>query len=53
MTQEVATEARVPARRERSGPFGVTLLATIGLVMLAWIGGLVWAVIAFFNWLVS
>ncbi len=53
MTQEAATEAQVPAQRERSGLFGVTLLATIGIVMLAWIGGLVWAAIAFFSWLVS
>lgn len=53
MTQEVAAEAHVPARRERSGLFGVTLLATISMVMLAWIGGMVWAAIAFFSWLVS
>jgi len=28
-------------------------LGTIGVVMVAWIAGLVWASIAFFDWLVS
>jgi hypothetical protein len=53
MTQEAAAEAHVPTNRERSGLFGVTFLATIGIVMLAWVGGLVWAAIWFFNWLMS
>jgi len=53
MTQEAAAEAHVPTRRERSDLFGVTLLATIGIVMLAWIGGLVWGAMAFLTWLVS
>jgi hypothetical protein len=42
-----------PTQRERSDPLGIAYLATIGIVMLAWIAGLVWAAIAFFNWLVS
>ncbi|SEN85739.1 hypothetical protein [Bradyrhizobium sp. OK095] len=53
MTQKAATEAQVPTPRERSDLFGVTFLATIGIVMLAWIGGLVWGAMAFFSWLVS
>jgi hypothetical protein len=53
MTREAAAEAHVPTQRERSDLFSVTLLATIGIVMLAWIAGLVWGAMAFFNWLVS
>jgi hypothetical protein len=53
MTQEAAAEIAVPTRRERSDPLGIAYLATIGIVMLAWIAGLVWAAIAFFNWVVS
>jgi hypothetical protein len=53
MTQEAAAEIPVPARGERSDPLGIAYLATIGIVMLAWIAGLVWAAIAFFSWLVS
>ncbi len=53
MMQEAAAEIAVPTRRERSDPLGIAYLATIGIVMLAWIAGLVWAAIAFFGWLVS
>jgi hypothetical protein len=53
MMQEAAAEIAVPTRRERSDPLGIAYLATIGIVMLAWIAGLVWAAIAFFSWLVS
>jgi hypothetical protein len=53
MTQQAAVEVRVPTSRERSGLFGVTFVATVGIVMLAWIIGLVWAAIAFFTWLVA
>jgi hypothetical protein len=52
MTQEAAAEVAVRTQRERSDPLGIACLATIGIVMLAWIAGLVWAAIAFFNWLV-
>ncbi|MGT2436453.1 hypothetical protein ACU4GH_11710 [Bradyrhizobium betae] len=52
MTQEAAAEVHVPTQRVRSDLFGPVFLATIGIVMLAWIAGLVWAAIAFFNWLV-
>lgn len=52
MTQEAAAEAHVPTQRLRSDLVGATFLATVGIVMLAWIAGLVWAAIAFFNWLV-
>jgi len=53
MTQEAAAETQVPTARGRPDLVGATLLATIGIVMLAWIGGLVWGVMVFFNWLVS
>lgn len=53
MTQKAAAEIAVPTRRERSDPLGIAYLATIGIVILAWIAGLVWAAIAFFSWLVS
>jgi len=53
MTQEAAAaEVHVPTGRARSGLFSATFLAAIGIVMLVWISGLVWAAIAFFNWLV-
>ena len=32
---------------------GFAFLATIAVVMTAWIGALVWAAMAFLNWLVS
>jgi hypothetical protein len=53
MTQEAAAETQVPTPRERPDLFGATLLATIGIAMLAWIAGLVWGTMVFFNWLVS
>ncbi|SFV01344.1 hypothetical protein SAMN05192541_109336 [Bradyrhizobium arachidis] len=53
MTQETASEADVPAPRQRPDLLGIAYLGTIGIVMLAWICGLVWAAIAFFSWLVS
>ncbi|MGY8631804.1 hypothetical protein RAD15_04790 [Bradyrhizobium sp. 14AA] len=53
MRQQTATEAHARTGRERSDLFGVTVLATIGVVMLAWVAGLVWAAIAFFDWLVA
>jgi len=53
MTQEAATSANVPTPRQRGDLLGLAYLGTIGIVMLAWISGLVWGLIAFFNWLVS
>lgn len=52
MRQHAAAEAHVPTQRVRPDLFGATFLAMIGILMLAWIAGLVWAAIAFFNWLV-
>jgi hypothetical protein len=52
MTREAAS-ANVPRRRHRSDLAGVGYLGIIGIVMLAWIAGLVWGAMAFFNWLVS
>ncbi|MHC4054483.1 hypothetical protein [Bradyrhizobium sp. 25ACV] len=51
-TQEAAAPANVPTQRQRTDLLGIAYLGTIGIVMLAWIAGLVWGAIAFFNWLV-
>ncbi|UFS86762.1 hypothetical protein LPJ38_24215 [Bradyrhizobium daqingense] len=53
MTHKAAADVVVPTPRQRPDLLGITYLGTITIVMLAWIGGLVWASIAFFNWLVS
>lgn len=52
MTQEAAASANVPTQRQRSDLLGIAYLGTIGILMLAWIAGLVWGAMAFFNWLV-
>lgn len=44
MTQEAAASANVPTQRQRSD--------LLGIAYLAWIAGLVWGAMAFFNWLV-
>ncbi len=53
MAREAAAEVHVPTRRVRSDLVGAAFLAAIGIVMLAWIAGLVWATMTFFNWLVA
>jgi len=61
MAQQAAASANVPTRRPRIGPriglkidlLGIAYLGTIGIVMLAWLAGLVWGAMAFFNWLVA
>jgi hypothetical protein len=53
MTRKAATEVIVPKQRHRSDLLGIAYLGTIGVVMVAWIGSLVWATMAFFSWLVS
>ncbi|WP_440640227.1 hypothetical protein ACSHT2_02470 [Bradyrhizobium sp. PUT101] len=53
MTRKAATEVIVQKPRHGSDLLDITYLGTIGVVMLAWIGSLVWATIAFFGWLVS
>ncbi|MBR0974150.1 hypothetical protein [Bradyrhizobium japonicum] len=53
MTREAAADVDVRTQRERSDLLGIACLATIGIVMLAGIAGLVWAAMAFFSWLVS
>ncbi|MBR0990147.1 hypothetical protein JQ580_05385 [Bradyrhizobium japonicum] len=52
MTHEAAAPAHVPTQRQRADLLGIAYLGTIGVVMVAWIAGLVWGAIAFFNWLV-
>lgn len=53
MTQKAEGAAQVDASSRKADAAGLALLSTIVLVMTAWIGGLVWALIAFLNWLVS
>ncbi len=53
MAQQAAAPANVPTPRQKSDLLGIAYLGTIGIVMLAWIAGLVWGAMAFFNWLVS
>lgn len=53
MTRKAATEGIVPTRRRRAVLLRVAYLGTIGVIMVAWITGLVWASISFFDWLVS
>lgn len=48
-----AAEVHLPAPERKRDPVGIIPFATIGIVMLAWISGLVWGAIAFFSWLVS
>lgn len=52
MTQEAA-EADVSTQRQRPDLLGIAFLGTIAIVMLAWIGGLIWAAMAMLNWLTS
>ncbi|MBR0741119.1 hypothetical protein JQ581_29730 [Bradyrhizobium liaoningense] len=53
MTHRAATDVVAPTERQKPDLLGIAYLGTITVVMLAWIGGLVWAAIAFFSWLVS
>ena len=56
MTQEA--EATAPVTDVQAPPSGLDLLGpaflvTIGIVMLAWIGGLIWVGIELVRWLIS
>ena len=55
MTQEAeaATRADAPASSRKTDLHGLAFLATIAIVMTAWIGALVLAAMAFLSWLVS
>ena len=53
MAQKADAAAQAGATSRKTDLFGLVLLATIVLVMTAWIGGLVWAAMAFLDWLVS
>lgn len=53
MTQKAESAAQPDASPRKADAIGLALLATTILAMTAWIGGLVWALIAFLNWLVS
>lgn len=53
MAQKAEAAARAGASSRKTDLFGLSLLAAIVLVMTIWIGGLVWAAMAFLTWLVS
>ncbi|WP_426418023.1 hypothetical protein [Bradyrhizobium genosp. A] len=53
MTQKAGAAAQADASSRKTDLFGLSLLAAIVLVMTAWIGGLVWAAMAFLTWFVS
>lgn len=53
MAQKAEAAARAGASPCKTDLFGLSLLAAIVLVMTVWIGGLVWAAMAFLAWLVS
>lgn len=46
-------EAQAPASTRKADLQGFAFLATIAIVMTAWISALVWAAMAFLSWLVS
>ena len=46
-------DAQAPASPRKADLNGLAFLATIAIVMTAWIGALVWAAMAFLSWLVS
>lgn len=53
MTKEAEASANVPSRRHRGDLQGIAYLGITGIVMLAWIAGLIWGLLAFFNWLLA
>lgn len=55
MTQEAeaASEVGAATSPRKADIFGLALLATIGIVMTAWIGGLIWLAMVILNWLTA
>lgn len=52
---KVATASEVEPREPRrfSDLLGFAYLATVGIVMTIWVGGLIWAAVAVVGWMVS
>ncbi|MGV7216839.1 hypothetical protein [Bradyrhizobium sp. UFLA05-112] len=50
--EAAATDADAQAPRRSRDLLGFAYLATIGVVMVAWIGGLIWAGVAVVRWLI-
>ena len=48
-----APEAEPRAPRRTSDMLGIAYLATLAIVMTIWVGGLIWAAISVFEWVVS
>ena len=53
MTQKAEAAPQAHASSRKADLFGLSLFAAIVLVMTTWIGGLIWAAMAFLSWLVS
>ena len=53
MTQKAEGAAQPDVSPRKADAIGLALLSSIILAMTAWIVGLVWALMAFLNWLVS
>lgn len=55
MTQdaEAAPEPKVPTPHRSTSLLGLAYIATTGVVMTAWIGGLIWAGVEVVKWLIS
>ncbi|WOH56104.1 hypothetical protein [Bradyrhizobium sp. BWC-3-1] len=56
MNQEVNTAAidtQTPAPRQGSDLLGGAFLATAGVIMTAWIGGLIWGAAALVIWVIT
>ena len=53
MAHKAEAAAQADTSSRKTDLFGLALLATVVLVMTAWIGGLVWAAMAFMTWLVG
>jgi len=48
-----ATDAEPRDPRRLSDLLGFAYLATVGIVMTIWVGGLIWAAVAVVGWMVS
>ncbi len=50
---KATTRADTAASSRKTDLHGLAFLATIAIVMTAWIAALIWAAMAFLSWLVS
>jgi hypothetical protein len=48
-----ASQVEPHAPRRLADLLGIAYLATLGIVMTIWVGGLIWAAVAVVEWMVS